>query len=145
MAANGLEIPIENEHENEQTTTTNTPLGPLPSSKSASESSSEKIHSDKILPLVTGFTLLSLFEILSQGDCLPVEERAVLKEISYIITGNYNSKNFEQYISSCGIYLVFKSAIRCGILQWDPQTKQYITDTNVLKSVSFSDISLQWA
>jgi hypothetical protein len=69
----------------------------------------------------------------------------VLKEISYIITGNYNSKNFEQYISSCGIYLVFKSAIRCGILQWDPQTKQYITDTNVLKSVSFSDISLQWA
>ena len=146
IKANGLEIPIENEHENEQTKTiTNTPPGPLPSSKSASESSSEKIHSDKILPLVTGFTLLSLFEILSQGDCLPVEERAVLKEISYIITGNYNSKNFEQYISSCGIYLVFKSAIRCGILQWDLQTKQYITDTNVLKSVSFSDISLQWA
>ena len=104
------------------------------------------------LSLVSGTTLLCLLKIISGDDgseCTysPVEERAVLKEIVMIIEPSlpFNSKKFIQYICTCGIYLIFKSAIRCGILQWSALSKEYLPDNNVLQSVSFSDISLQWS
>ena len=104
----------------------------------------KKRPSDQLL--VPGCTLVVLIGLLqgNKTDLSPVEERAVLKELWQVIHGGSGAKQFCRFVYSSSIYLIFRSAVRCGLLHWCKSVKEYNVDANVLRSVSFADISVGW-
>ena len=95
--------------------------------------------------LVPGYDICILLNLLQgdQTDLSPVEERAVLKKIFLSIHGSKDPKEFCTFIVSSSIYLIFRSAVRAGLLLYDIEHRHYKIDLKILQSLHAMDINIK--